>query len=358
MAVDPSYIYGSATSVYIAVCIVCAAVRWFHMCEPYDRNPDFYYPGRAYVSLLLLNALILYPYAINPNSPDAWYLTRFYLLPVVLHHFAILIFSYFGTIMSWKKWRIPTFIISFPVLVSMLITFVLAVIPGDQVGSVIPMLPTALLHGLGVVGTGICIGAMILVSLWAKRFAEDDFSNPEDFPAAMAKKWGILSFVNILMCWTGALVESKMLIAVIMLLMSTSAVILVISALHPHRTQPTGVDPSKAPAAVKAVRRSSTRKKQDILSAVHAVVVDQEAYLDAHLTIQDVADRSGYSRSTLSSLFKAEMGGFFEYVNRLRLQHVETYQQEHPGSTIQEAALESGFNSRQAYYSVKSKLDN
>ena len=34
-----------------------------------------------------------------------------------------------------------------------------------------------------------------------------------------------------------------------------------------------------------------------------AVVVEQEAYLDAHLTIQDVADRIGYSRSTLSGLF-------------------------------------------------------
>ena len=357
MAIDPSYIYGSATSVYIAVCVVCAAVRWYHMCEPYDRNPDYYYPGRGYVALLLLNALILYPYAINPNSPDAWYLTRFYLLPVVLHHFAVLIFAYFGTIMSWRKWRIPSLVISSPVILSMLITLVLAIIPGDQVGSVVPWLPQVLLYGLGAIGTGICIGAMSLVYFWAKRFVADDFSNSEDFPVTMAQKWGILTFINIVLCWSGALVGSKLLIAVIMLLMSTSAIILVISSLHPHRIEPTGIAKKKLPEPTVA-RRSSTRKKQDILSAVHAVVVEQEAYLDPHLTIQDVADRSGYSRSTLSSLFKAEMGGFFAYVNNLRLQHVETYQRQHPGTTIQEAALESGFNSRQAYYSVKSKLDN
>lgn len=100
-------------------------------------------------------------------------------------------------------------------------------------------------------------------------------------------------------------------------------------------------------------RTSSEKKRQELLSAIHTVVVEQEAYLDAHLTIQDVADRCGYSRSALSSLFKAELGGFFSYVNGLRVQHVETYLKENPSATLQEAVLESGFNSRQAYYSVK-----
>ncbi len=90
-------------------------------------------------------------------------------------------------------------------------------------------------------------------------------------------------------------------------------------------------------------RTSSEKKRQELLSAIH----------DAHLTIQDVADRCGYSRSALSSLFKAELGGFFSYVNGLRVQHVETYLKENPSATLQEAVLESGFNSRQAYYSVK-----
>ncbi|MCR5708860.1 MAG: helix-turn-helix domain-containing protein [Bacteroidales bacterium] len=52
----------------------------------------------------------------------------------------------------------------------------------------------------------------------------------------------------------------------------------------------------------------------------------------------------------------AGLGGFFTYVNKQRLQHVENYLKEHPDATLQEAVLESGFNSRQTYYSVKSKL--
>ena len=44
-------------------------------------------------------------------------------------------------------------------------------------------------------------------------------------------------------------------------------------------------------------------------------------------------------------------------MNRLRLQHVDAYLQQHPTATIQDAAYDSGFSSRQAYYAVKAKLE-
>lgn len=44
------YLCGVAAAVYVAICLVCAAVRWFHMCPPYNRNPRYYYPGRPYVT--------------------------------------------------------------------------------------------------------------------------------------------------------------------------------------------------------------------------------------------------------------------------------------------------------------------
>ena len=66
--------------------------------------------------------------------------------------------------------------------------------------------------------------------------------------------------------------------------------------------------------------------------------------------------RSNPDRTTLSGLFKAELGGFFSYVNRLRLAHVAAYQKAHPEARLQEALEASGFNSRQAYYNVKKQL--
>lgn len=43
-------------------------------------------------------------------------------------------------------------------------------------------------------------------------------------------------------------------------------------------------------------------------------------------------------------------------MNRLRVQHVEDYLRDNPSATVQEAAEESGFSSRKAYYSAKAKL--
>ncbi|MBQ9462363.1 MAG: helix-turn-helix transcriptional regulator [Bacteroidales bacterium] len=86
------------------------------------------------------------------------------------------------------------------------------------------------------------------------------------------------------------------------------------------------------------------------------MVEKQEAFKDPHLTLQDVAERSGYNRTYVSGIIKAQFGGFFAYINALRLQHVEAYLKENPSATIYEAAEVSGFGSRQAYYAAKARL--
>ena len=369
-----SYLCGMSATVFVAVGLVVAAVRWFHMCRPFNQNPRYYYPGRPFVVGVYLNALLLLPYALCPESPDAWYLVRLYFLPVTIFHFTILLFAYFGNVMQWKKWRGPIVIVGLPVVLALLAAFCLAVWPGEQVGSVAPALSWSVLYVLGIIITGVCIAAMAVVLTWSGRFDADDYSNPADFPVSSARRWIVLAIVNLTLCWTGALVARPGLLAVVMLLLAVSSVLFIITALHPHRSRPVEEEEAGEPVSPLPVGPSSpsaiglvsplpgepqnvvSGKKQAILQAIHAVVVEQEAYLDAHLTIQDVADRIGYSRSTLSGLFKAELGGFFNYVNRLRLAHVAAYQQAHPGARLQEALEASGFNSRQAYYNVKDRL--
>lgn len=357
MADSLSYLCGLAAAFFVAVCLTVAAVRWFHLCRPYDRKPWYYYPGRPFVVGVYLNSLFLLPYALHPESTDAWYLARLFFLPVTIVHFTVLLFSYFGNVMQWKKWHGPMAIVSLPILLALLAAFGLAVWPGNQVGTLAPMLSWSVLYVSGIVITGICIVALAMVLGWAGRFDTDDFSNPADFPVKTARRWTVMVVVNLVLCWAGALSASRGFLAVIMLLLAASAILFVISALHPHRSQPVEEEVSRPEEADPPRRAPSRKKQQEILQTIRKVVVEDEAYLDAHLTIQDVADRSGYSRSALSGLFKAELGGFFAYVNGLRVQHVETYLQEHPSATLQEAVLESGFNSRQAYYSVKEKFE-
>lgn len=347
-----SYFCGLSAAVFIAIALAMAAVRWFHMCRPFDRNPKYYYPGRPFVVVVYLCSLTLLPYVLHPDSTDAWFLARLYFFPVTLYNFTILLYAYFGGVMGWRKWHAPMIVIGFPVGVSLLVAVVLALVPGDQVGVISPWV----MYILGIMITAVCFAAMWLVLRWTRQFDEDEFSNPADFPVVFARRWSVMIVVNMVICWVGALAGSPVLLAVISLLLATASVLFIITALHPHRNRP--LEEEADASSESASKPAPSRKKQkEILDAIQTVVVQQEAFLNPHLTIQDVADRSGYSRSYIAGLFKSEFGGFFPYINRLRLQHVDEYLQQHPAAPLQEALEASGFNSRQTYYSVKARLE-
>lgn len=348
------YLCGVAAAVYVAICLVCAAVRWFHMCPPYNRNPRYYYPGRPYVTAAWLSSLCLLPYVFQPESTDAWFLVRLYFLPVTLYYFTLILFSYFGSVMQWKKWEWPTVVAGIPVGLALLAALVLAIIPGDQVTDI--KSETFVLYILGLVITGVCFTSVAVVRIWVSRFDSDDYSNPADFPVIQARVWLMFIGVNVVFCWTGALLDSPAVMAVIMLFIALSAVIFVITALHPHRNRPVEED-SPEQAGLVYKRSIPVRKKEEMLAAIRDVVERQKAFQDPHLTLHEVAERCGYNRTYISGLVKSEMGGFFAYVNRLRLAYVDTYLKEHPDATLGEAIETAGFGSRPSYYAVKSRLN-
>ena len=360
MAPSLSYLCGVATAVYVTVFLTVVAVRWFHLCKPFDRKPHYYYPGRPFVVGIGLNALLLLPYVFLPESGDAWNLARLYFLPVTLMHFTILLFSYFGNVMQWRKWRWPMAIIGTPVALALIIAFGMAVAPGEQLGSVVnAQIAKVVLYLLGVILSAVCFVSMGVVFVWAGRFDPDDFSNPADFPVRFARRWIVVVLVNLLLCWGVTLTGSPAAVAGLQLFLSAALVFFLIAVLHPHRSRPVEEEDAPAPSAAESSvhnRTLSGKRRAEILDAIRTVVEEQELFLDPHLTLQDVADRCGYNRTYVSGLVKEEFGGFFTYVNRLRLQHVETWLQEHPAGTIQEAAEESGFGSRQSYYAIKNRL--
>lgn len=370
------HLFGLAAAVFITTGLVVAAVRWFHMCPPFDKNPRYYYPGRPFVVGIYLNALVLIPYAIHPESADAWFLARIYFFPVTLFHCIVLLFSYFGIIMHWRQWRLPLFLVGGPVAFFLLAVLVLAVWPGEQF-AMEGKATGYILYSLGAITTLACLLALQLVLREARRIDMDEYSNPDDFPVVSARRWMLLVMLNLVLCWTGALSNNRVVLAAVMLLLAASALTFLITVLRPNRNRQLedetaeveavaqlGLSPDPAPTPDPVPgeplyqRNLSFKKRLEILSAVTTVVEEQESFLDPHLTLQQVAERSGYNRSYVAGLIKSELGGFFTYVNRLRIAHVETYMRDHPSATVEEATEMSGFLTRKAYYSAKSKLQD
>lgn len=78
----------------------------------------------------------------------------------------------------------------------------------------------------------------------------------------------------------------------------------------------------------------------------------QRPYLDPELSLQQVAQASGYSRNQISYLLNQVLGqSFYRYVNQARLQHLMTILATDNGqASIDDLAFNAGFNSLSAFY--------
>ena len=354
-----TYFQGMATAVYIMASLIIATVRWFHMCRPYDRNPRYYYPGRKATTILYLTAITLLPYLFFPEATGAWLLVKAYFLPVSLYSLTILLFSYFGGVMHWRKWRRPTLTLGAIALLALLAGPLAGLLTGDGfngklVGNIIILV-------LGLFMTGACVIAVRVVLRWTKQFDVEEYSNPADFPVNFARKMVRIAMVTVIILWVAALADNRTVMAIVQLLVIGASVQMLISALHPQRKGSPETEENEIDASEKAVEKVysyklSPAKAKAIATAIRREMEQEQAFLDPHLTLQDVSLRCGYNRTYVAGIFKTEFGGFFHYVNTLRLRYADEYRAAHPKASVAEIAEASGFGSRQSYYSVKETL--
>ena len=115
---QPENFYSLACYTYILSGVICAIVRWFHMCRPFDQRSDYFYPARRQVTFFYPQQLCSYStccvlaiqevgslhaalaYSITPcASPCSTTASsrcdtcgaRSSLLPIFAHHFCCLV---------------------------------------------------------------------------------------------------------------------------------------------------------------------------------------------------------------------------------------------------------------------------
>ena len=82
----------------------------------------------------------------------------------------------------------------------------------------------------------------------------------------------------------------------------------------------------------------------------------KKGFLNPHLTLAHVASQTDYGRTYVSKVFKQEFGGFYNYINRLRLEYAAQYASEHPEASQDEIASQSGFSSRTSQWRAANRL--
>lgn len=366
--------FSAAVAVYIAVSVCIGAIRWGHKCEPYARHADYYYPAWKTVVFCYMSDLLLVPIVFMPTDTDAILYLRMLLILASPFFCAVLIFSYFGRVLKVRWWRNPVYALYIPFTLMTVTALVLTLIPGTQLQGDFCLWFFSISGFLALVYLACFVLAVTMVARAMRRFQEENYSNPDDFPRNFAKGIIWVPIMHLIASWTGTFIGTRTSLSITMLILSVLGLIFIIGALGPHRTMdverlesgelqieavPDLPEPQiSEPKPESVVEETlSQDRKEDIAAIIRRHVEQEQAYLDSHLTLASLSRTCGVNRTYLSQVINERMGGFYVYINRCRLAHVARLKVQHPEASIEEIVTASGFGSRQSYYNVRRQLE-
>ena len=369
----------ASMAMYIAISVVVAIVRWGHRCEPYAAHMDYYFPSWRTLIFCGFANLVLFPTVFMPSEADAILQLRFMLILGPPFMSAVLVFSYFGKLLKLSWWRRPVYAQGTLFAVMTLIALVLALVPGDQLTGTFGKRFYAVGGIMSLVFLGIFGMSLRMLARAINRVAEENYSNPEDFPRQYAIHILWLSSLFVIVSWVGTTIGTTPVLAGTMLILSILAVYLLLGVLSPHRAMDTArletgeivsepedalISPETNAPSTGTVQKGSpageptlsAERREEIVRAIRRFVEEEKGYLDCHLTLASLSRSIGINRTYVSSVMSDCLGGFFTYVNRCRMTHASRLKEEQPDLPVVDLALASGFGSRQSYYNVRKQL--
>lgn len=230
---QPENFYSLACYTYILSGVICAVVRWFHMCRPFDQRSDYFYPARRQVTFFYAATALQLPYMLCPGDPGSWFFARSFGILYYPVCFALLYHRFFQMRHLWsKKLSIAYFCSPFLLLGAL---FVIVVFHQNDL-----LLPYKRLWECIMV----CVSILLTYRLvkecrWVAKKVESyhtqNYSNESDFPFTFAKNMLYLPAVWLIVMWALFLLDNQMVKAFIDLIMAAWHVLLLCRILHPSR---------------------------------------------------------------------------------------------------------------------------
>lgn len=230
---QPKNFYSLACYTYILSGVICAIVRWFHMCRPFDQRGDYFYPARRQVTFFYAATALQLPYMLCPGDPGSWFFARSFGILYYPVCFALLYHRFFQMRHLWsKKLSIAYFCSPFLLLGAL---FVIVVFHQNDL-----LLPYKRLWECIMV----CVSILLTYRLvkecrWVAKKVESyhtqNFSNESDFPFTFAKNMLYLPAVWLIVMWTLFLLDNQMVKAFIDLIIAAWHVLFLCRILHPSR---------------------------------------------------------------------------------------------------------------------------
>lgn len=356
------YWYGLAATVYMVTCLCFSAIRWFHTCRTPRERQAYIWPDRKLQCVIYTHATLLLPYILNPNSEAAWILEKTYFPATYYTYCGILLLCFFGTVKQYEKRVIVsrtaaaiTAIIMSPLVIN-------AWIPGGILTTEQTDILTKAAAATGIVMMFYSAYAMWQVHRWMNEARDDNYSNPDDFPIAYARRVWLAPIIFTPILWPALIFDSPDIMAWMNIIQAILNIVLLINVLPAWRRAAilTDAEEEEKECLSNEDQNEEPSVKEErlrqIAERIEVFIEKEKGYLNPHLRIEQVVNECGYNRTYVSAVFKERFGGFFNYVNRQRLNHYNEYVKLHPNITKEAAAQESGFTSYQSYYKVRERM--
>jgi len=211
-----------------------------------------------------------------------------------------------------------------------------------------------------IIMMGYAAVAMYQVKHWLDEARDQNYSNPDDFPADYARRVWLAPVYYLPLIWPAYILDSPTVLAVQNILLSVGNIVLLLNVMPVWRRLRILSTPEGEHAEDCYIPQTDDNHNPEELInqtaiEIEAYVKDQQAYLNTHLKIEDVVSHCQTGRSYVSLTFNRRFGSFAAYVNGLRLTHFEQYLAQHPEETKESAALASGFSSYTGCYRTKQR---
>ncbi len=207
--------------------------------------------------------------------------------------------------------------------------------------------------GAGAYGTAYLIWTHINIGIYNEKLKEQ-YSYIEDINLNWLR-WILIFFFVLLVIWTADTVLFQANMDWFYLMASMIMWMIIDFFIYKHNEVMKSLNVS-LPAEEVSADVAETDSPSDIGLRIERLFTEEHAYLNPNLKISDVATAIGSNRTYVSKYFNREASTtFFDYVNRMRIDHACLLLRE-TNESVRVIAEKSGFNSPQVFIRAFTKI--
>ena len=354
-----------AALVFIVCCLVCATVRWFHMCRPYDKQEKYCYPARRQVALsYLVMGVLQLPYFLHPSDPG----TIVYIELISILYFPMCFAIMFRVYFRLKLFDKPLYDFAFAFDALLLLSLLLTTLCGGS-GFIAAHSKAILAIGalLSLLLTAILLYIVLRLRRLIDYYHRQNYSDESDFPLVFARRVSLLPFIWIVFMWAVFLSGNMILKAVSDLLLSALMVAFLCVILHPQRIPKEDASKEEeqeeemteleecSQEVESAATGSVTEGDFDPEAKEQVLEIILERFREPHLQKRDVLAQISKGKVTAASQYISAVG-YYNLINMFRLEYARQYSEAYPMVKQSIVAKEAGFASGPSFSKAKKSI--